>query len=128
MVLITLAELTLKLGWYTSLGLYKVGHRLIYGPTKTKEEILDDRIKSEDEAISKLNHDIEELQKLKDDLQKLVEESKKDHLKDHCQNNNLDSNNNNEKIVEESKKDNNHVNNNEKIIEESKKDHLKDSY
>ena len=60
MVLITLIDISVKSVFWIGGKIYNGGYYLIYGPTKSKEEILTERIEE-----MKLRYD-DEIQKLKD--------------------------------------------------------------
>lgn len=44
MVLLTLAELSIQITWWTLKGAYNVGKYLIYGPQKTEQEKMREQI------------------------------------------------------------------------------------
>jgi hypothetical protein len=66
MVLTLVADLGIKICWYAGSGLYRLGYRLIYGPTKSRDELLVEALKSIQEKDLRLAQVLLELEEMKE--------------------------------------------------------------
>ena len=60
MVLITLAELTIRATWWTVKGAYSVGRYLIYGKEKTEEEKNQEKIEELAKQLKEVQEQLNE--------------------------------------------------------------------
>ena len=66
MVLLTLIELSVKSVFWIGANLYNGGHYLIYGPTKTKEQILSEKIDDLDSKYKELKSEYDNFKRIKE--------------------------------------------------------------